>query len=81
METQRSSFQSTGRSGGVVECRGGGVIYLDTHAVVWLYEKRIEEFSSTGQVLINQEALLISLTGELELQYFQLDPGLPRVIQ
>lgn len=78
METQRSSFQSTGRSGGVP---GGGVIYLDTHAVVWLYEKRIEEFSSTGQVLINQEALLISPIGELELQYFQLDPGLPRVIQ
>jgi len=45
------------------------VIYLDTHAVVWLYQKNQSKFSPEVITLIDKEELLISPMVELELEY------------
>jgi PIN domain nuclease of toxin-antitoxin system len=45
------------------------VIYLDTHAVVWLYQKDRDRFTAHGQALIDSEELLISPIVELEIEY------------
>ena len=44
------------------------MIYLDTHAVVWLYAGEAERFTSRGRELIEQNDLLISPVVQLELQ-------------
>ncbi len=50
------------------------MIYLDTHVVVWLYQKSRNEFSSETLILIDEEELLISPMVELELEYlFEID--------
>ena len=45
------------------------MIYLDTHIVVWLYQKDISKFTSEVIALIDREELLISPMVELELEY------------
>lgn len=45
------------------------MIYLDTHAVVWLYQKDRDRFTAHGQALIDSEELLISPIVELEIEY------------
>lgn len=50
------------------------MIHLDTHVVVWLYEKKRELFSAKALTLINGEDLAISPMVVLELQYlFEID--------
>lgn len=44
-------------------------VYLDTHAVVWLYTKELKKFSKNTLGLLNQNNLLISPMVKLELQY------------
>ena len=45
------------------------MIYIDTHAIVWLFEGRIEKFSAKARELIEQNAILASPISILELQY------------
>ena len=45
------------------------MIYLDTHIVVWLYQKDENRFSTRGREIINENDLLISPMVELELEY------------
>ena len=45
------------------------VIYLDTHAVVWLYAGEKTLFSKKGLMLLQNNHLLISPIVELELQH------------
>lgn len=45
------------------------VIYLDTHAVAWLYAGQAERFSPPAQQAIEGNDLLISPMVVLELQY------------
>ncbi len=45
------------------------MIYLDTHVVVWLYEKALERLSPRAIELIEGEELLISPLVLLELEY------------
>ena len=45
------------------------MIYLDTHAIVWLYAGLIEKFSETTRELINSHEICISPIVRLELQY------------
>lgn len=45
------------------------MIYLDTHVVVWLYQKNQSKFSPKVITLIDKEELLISPMVELELEY------------
>ena len=47
------------------------MIYLDTHVVVWLYEKRLDLLSSLARRLIERETLLISPMVTLELAYLK----------
>lgn len=47
----------------------GKTIYLDTHAVVWLYSGDLHLFSKEGIQLIEDNDLLISPIVLLELQY------------
>ena len=50
------------------------MIHLDTHVVVWLYEKKRERFSDRALELIESEDLAISPMVLLELQYlFEID--------
>ena len=50
------------------------MIYLDTHVVVWLYQKDTGRFSPETQALINKEDLRISPMVELELEFlFEID--------
>ena len=50
------------------------MIYLDTHVVVWLYQKEKSRFTPRTQILIDQEDLYISPMVELELEYlFEID--------
>lgn len=44
-------------------------IYLDTHAVVWLYAGLADKFTARGRALINQHDVLVSPIVQLELQY------------
>lgn len=49
-------------------------LFLDTHAVVWLYAKLTSKFSSRGREAIEQSQLLISPLVMLELEYlFEVD--------
>lgn len=45
------------------------MIYLDTHAVVWLYAGDKIKFTEQGGKLINENELFISPIIQLELQY------------
>jgi len=45
------------------------LIYLDTHAVVWLYAGMTERFSAALQKQFNEHDLLVSPIVRLELQY------------
>jgi PIN domain nuclease of toxin-antitoxin system len=45
------------------------LIYLDTHAVVWLYAGLQEKFSRTVKNLLNAHEIMISPIVRLELQY------------
>jgi PIN domain nuclease of toxin-antitoxin system len=45
------------------------LIYLDTHAVVWLYTGLHDKFSKTGRELLEGEDLLISPIVRLEITY------------
>lgn len=45
------------------------MIYLDTHALVWLYQKDKDRFTLRGRELIEREELRISPMVELELEY------------
>jgi PIN domain nuclease of toxin-antitoxin system len=45
------------------------VTYLDTHAVVWLYEARIGKLSKTAMDRIQSDALFISPAVILEIQF------------
>ena len=45
------------------------MIYLDTHVVVWLYQKDKNRFTAETLALIDKEELLISPIIELELEY------------
>ncbi len=45
------------------------MIYLDTHVVVWLFDKRTELFTQKAIDLIENHMLLISPIVTLELQY------------
>lgn len=47
------------------------MIYLDTHAVVWLYAGEAERFSERGATLIEREELRVSPMVQLELQYLR----------
>lgn len=44
-------------------------IYLDTHAVVWLYTKELHKFSNKVLQILQHNYLLISPMVKLELQY------------
>lgn len=46
-----------------------GSIYLDTHAVVWLYAGQIEKFPDSICQMIEVNNLLVSPMLQLELQY------------
>ncbi len=45
------------------------MIYLDTHAVVWLYTGSTNKFGTLGKDLINSHELFISPIVRLEMQY------------
>ena len=45
------------------------MIYLDTHAVLWLYAGEIAQFSTAGKHLLAEHDLVISAIVRLELQY------------
>lgn len=45
------------------------MIYLDTHAVVWLYTGSTDKFGALGKNLINSHELFISPIVRLEIQY------------
>ena len=44
-------------------------LYLDTHAVVWLYAGESERFSTKARSLIESHSIFISPMVQLELQY------------
>lgn len=45
------------------------MIFLDTHAVVWLYAGQAKKFTEKGQLYINENDLLVSPMVQFELQY------------
>lgn len=45
------------------------MIYLDTHALIYLYAGELERFSKKGQQLIQSESLIVSGMAILELEY------------
>jgi PIN domain nuclease of toxin-antitoxin system len=50
------------------------LIYLDTHAIVWLYAGLVEKFSQPVRGLMNELDITISPMVRLELQYlFEID--------
>ncbi len=50
------------------------MIYLDTHIVVWLYQKDKNRFAPAALELIDKENLLISPMVKLELEFlFEID--------
>lgn len=49
--------------------RQAALIYLDTHAVVWLYAGMTEAFSEEAKMLLEREDLLISPMVILEVEY------------
>lgn len=49
----------------------GGLIHLDTHAVVWLYTAELDRFTDEGRRLLDSSDLEYSAMVELELTYLQ----------
>jgi len=47
----------------------GSVIFLDTHAVIWLYSGQLDLFNPKVLKLINTEQVCISHIVKLEIQY------------
>ena len=47
------------------------MIYLDTHAVVWLYAGETSRFTPEGRDLMERNDLLVSPMVELELQFLK----------
>ncbi|WHA05626.1 PIN domain-containing protein (plasmid) [Candidatus Bandiella numerosa] len=47
------------------------IYYLDTHIILWLYDKLETKFSPKIKKLINQNDLAISPIIRLELQYLK----------
>lgn len=45
------------------------LIYLDTHAMAWLYAGRIERIPSAARKAINESEVLVSPMALVELQY------------
>ena len=45
------------------------MIYLDTHVIVWMYQKEKNRFTPETLALMDKEELLISPMVELELEY------------
>ena len=45
------------------------MIFLDTHAVVWLYQKQLEKFTPEGLERLEKDVLYISPMVGLELEY------------
>lgn len=45
------------------------MIYLDTHAVLWLYAGELSQFSQQGRQMLADHDLVISRIVRLELQY------------
>jgi PIN domain nuclease of toxin-antitoxin system len=60
----------------------GSMIYLDTHAVIWLYSGQLDLFKPKVLKLINIEEICISHIVKLEIQYLyeikrvKYEPGL-----
>ncbi len=50
------------------------MIYLDTHVVIWIYQKNTGRFNPEGLNWLEQEDILISPIVELEMEYlFEID--------
>lgn len=50
------------------------MVFLDTHAVIWLYQKDREKFTKPAQDLLDNSKLFISPIVKLELEYlFEID--------
>lgn len=47
------------------------MVFLDTHAVVWLYAAELEKFGEKGLALLECESLYISPAVLLELEYLK----------
>ncbi len=47
------------------------MLFLDTHAVIWLYQKELERFSPAGVALLEEETLMVSPAVVLELEYLR----------
>jgi PIN domain nuclease of toxin-antitoxin system len=47
----------------------GGMIYLDTHILVWLYDGEVDLLSDKAKKLIEKNSLVISPIVKLELEY------------
>ena len=45
--------------------------FLDTHAVLWLYQKKLDQFSQEGLKRLEKDALYISPMVGLELEYLE----------
>lgn len=45
------------------------MLFLDTHVVVWLYEKDLEKFTKKGRTLLEEEDLVYSPMVLVELRY------------
>lgn len=45
------------------------MLFLDTHAIVWLYQKDLEQFSQGGLSSLEKESLYVSPAVMLELEY------------
>lgn len=44
-------------------------VYLDTHAVIWLYHKELHKFSKNTLLLLENNQITVSPMVKLELQY------------
>lgn len=45
------------------------MLFLDTHILIWLYQKGLEQFSEAGISRLKHDLLIISPAGLLELEY------------
>ena len=51
-----------------------GIVYLDTHVVVWLYDRLVQKFSKKAMEAIESHELRVSPIVMLELEYlFEID--------
>ncbi len=53
-------------------------VYLDTHAVIWLYHKELHKFSKNSLLLLENSQITVSPMVKLELQYLY---QIKRIIQ